>query len=299
MHAARARAATLTGLPVRRQRIAVVGFGRLGRACCAVVRDVADLELAGVVRREGSPRELRAPCAGITVARDLAELGEVHAALVCVPTSLVRAVAEGILQQRTPIIECARLDGEALVAHHRALDAYARSRRVAAIVAAGWDPGAVQLFQRLFGLFIPAGRTVLSTRPGVNLHHSAVAEGIAGVTGALATEFRGADGRLTHYVYVELAPRADPGRVSAAIVTQPAFAGQHVVVLPVESIAALEATGHGAIIERRGVARTGPHPTLLLEARFEVHAFAARVMVDAVRQLPATGGGAFRYTFSL
>jgi diaminopimelate dehydrogenase len=211
----------------------------------------------------------------------------------------VRGVAEGILQQRIPVIECARLEGGALAAHHKALDTFARSRKVAAIVAAGWDPGAVQLFQRLFGMFIPVGQTLLSTRPGVNLHHTAVAEDVAGVAGALATQLRGADGRVTHYIYVELARQADLEQVTADIVMQPAFAGEHVIVLPVDSIAALEATGHGAIIERRGASIAGPHPTLLLEARFDVHAFAARVMVDAVRQLPAGAGGAFAYTFSL
>jgi diaminopimelate dehydrogenase len=284
---------------MRRQRIAIVGFGRLGQACGAALQDVADLELAGVVRRETSPRSLPAPFRDVTVARDVSELGEIHAALVCVPTLLVRSVAEEILKQRIAVIECARLDGDALAAHHKALDTYARSRKVGAVVGAGWDPGAVQLFQRLFGVFIPVGQTALSSRPGVNLHHTAAAEGVADVAGALATQFRGADGRVTHYVYVELAPHADLEQVTKNIVTQPAFVGEHVIVLPVDSIAALEATGHGAIIERRGISKAGPHPTLLLEARFDVHAFAARVMVDAVRLLPAGAGGAIAYTFSL
>ena len=72
----------------------------------------------------------------------------------------------------------------------------------------------------------------------MNLHHTAAAEGVADVAGALATQFR-------------------------------------------------------------GVSTAGPHPTLLLEARFDVHAFVARVMVDAVRLLPGGAGGAIAYTFSL
>ena len=284
---------------MRRSRIAIVGFGRLGQACCAAVRDAGDLELVGVVRRATSPQRLPAPFDGVSVAHDVSELGEVHAALVCVPTVLVRAVAQEILKQRVPIVECARLEGAALAAHHKALDDYARTRRVGAVVAAGWDPGAVQLIQRLFALFIPHGHTQLSSRPGVSLHHTAAAEGIAGVTGALATQFRGADGRTTHYVYVELARQASLEQVAAAVAAQPAFLGENVVVLPIDSVAALEATGHGALIERRGGAESGPHPTLLLEARFDVHAFAARAMVDAVRLQPTGAGGAISYTFTL
>ena len=121
---------------MRRRRIAVVGFGRPGQACCTALQD-ADLELAGVVRRETSPRSLPAPFRDVTVARDVSELGEIHAALVCVPTLLVRSVAEEILKQRIAVIECARLNGDALAAHHKALDTYARSRKVGAVVGAG------------------------------------------------------------------------------------------------------------------------------------------------------------------
>jgi diaminopimelate dehydrogenase len=133
----------------------------------------------------------------------------------------------------------------------------------------------------------------------VSLHHTAVAEGIAGVKGALATEYRGADGRLMHYIYVELEKHAGLEQVQAAIAAEPEFLGEQLTVLPVASLAALEETGHGTVLERRGSARTGPHPTLLLEARFEVHAFAARVMVNALNQIGANQSGATTYVFSL
>ena len=34
---------------MRRLRVAVVGYGRLGRACARALRDTHDLELAGIV----------------------------------------------------------------------------------------------------------------------------------------------------------------------------------------------------------------------------------------------------------
>jgi diaminopimelate dehydrogenase len=283
----------------RRRRVAVVGFGQLGQRCVEVLKDTPELELAGVVRRPESAGRLASPWDDVSVARHVSELGNVDAALVCVPTQLVRGVAEEILQRRVPIVECARLEGRALAEHHRALDTHARNHRVAAIVGAGWDPGALPLLQRVFALLIPEGQTAASNRPGVSLHHTAVAEGIAGVKGALATEYRGADGRLMHYIYVELEKHAGLEQVQAAIAAEPEFLGEQLTVLPVASLAALEETGHGTVLERRGSARTGPHPTLLLEARFEVHAFAARVMVNALNQIGANQSGATTYVFSL
>jgi diaminopimelate dehydrogenase len=283
----------------RRRRIAVIGFGQLGSRCVESLRGATDFELAGVVRRRESPARLPPPWQEVAVARHVSELANVEAALVCVPTPLVLGVAEEILQRRIPIVECARLEGHALGAHHRALDTYARNHRAGAIVGAGWDPGAMPLLQRLFTVLIPEGQTAVSNRPGVNLHHTAVAEAIAGVKGALATEYRGADGRPMHYLYVEADPHADIEVIRERIAAEPEFLGGALTVLPVESIAALEEAGQGTVLERRGAARAGPHPSLLLEARYEVHAFAARVMVNALYQLGANQAGASPYAFSL
>ena len=67
-----------------RQRLAIVGFGRLGRACAEAVRETADLELVGVVRRAGSASRLPAPLEHVAVATHLRDLGRVDAALLCV-----------------------------------------------------------------------------------------------------------------------------------------------------------------------------------------------------------------------
>jgi diaminopimelate dehydrogenase len=47
----------------------------------------------------------------------------------------------------------------------------------------------------------------------------------------------------------------------------------------------------------RGTASSGAHQNLLLEGRFDVHTFAARVMLDAARRLPSLKAGA--HPFSL
>jgi hypothetical protein len=63
-------------------------------------------------------------------------------------------------------------------------------------------------------------------------------------------------------------------------------------VLPVESVAALEAEGHGITLERDGVAGGVGHQRFLVEARFDVHGAAAQVMVAAARALVGSPPGA-------
>jgi len=279
---------------IHRLRVAIVGFGRLGRACATALRDDHDLELVGVVRRV--PVVLPDPFQQVPVAGHLRELQNPEVALVCVPADAVLGVAREILQQRLPVAECAMLAGGALSAHHRALGEAAHNHRVAALVGAGWDPGALPLLRRLFETLIPHGRSETGIHPGVNLHHTAAVEQLPGVAAALACERRAADGRPQHYVYAQLRNGASIGEVERALAADPLYAGEETFVFPVADVAAVEAAGSGMVLERLGTGTQGAHQSLLLEARFDVAAFAARVMLDAARRVPQLKPGAHPYS---
>ena len=281
-----------------RRRLAIVGFGRLGMACAGEAAGADDLDLVGVVRRATSPGRLTAPFDRVAVATHLRDLGRVDAVLLCVPPTVASDAARDVLQLGIPLVECAILEGTAAVAHYRAIDSAARNHRVTAWVGAGWNPGILPLLKHAFEVLVPEGLTSVTARPGVDLHHTAAARGIEGVRDALATEFRGEDGRMTRYVYVELVQGADPEHVQAALDADPLFAGTRTLMFPVSNIVDLEKEGHGILLERRGTARHGAHQNLLLEARFDVPTFAARTMLDAVRRLPELPPGARRYFLS-
>jgi diaminopimelate dehydrogenase len=278
---------------MRRLRLAVVGFGALGRACALALLDAGDLELAGAVRRAGGA--LPAPLQRVAVGAHLRELKRVDAALLCVPPDAALGVARDILQQRLPLVECARLEGPALKGYYDELDRAARNHRVAAIVGAGWDPGALPLLRRLFEALIPRGQTLSEKHPGRSLHHSAIAAAVAGVKDALATEYRAPGGELQRYVYIELKKGADIGAVTQAIGSDPLFVDARAHVFAVPDLAALEAAGSGIVLERRATATPGHHEGLLLEARFDAPTFAARVMLDAARGLAQLAPGAHRH----
>ena len=275
---------------MNRLRLAIVGFGRLGQACAHALREAPDFELAGVVRRNLGA--LPPPFEHVAVAGHPRELARASIALVCVPAQATLDVARELLQQRLPLVECAALEGSALAAHHRALSEAAHRHRVPAVVGAGWQPGALPLLQRVFEILVPHGRTETSSHPGVTLHRTAALEGIAGVQAALACERRAADGRPQRYLYVQLAQGASFVEVERRVRADPLYAGEETALFQVDDVAALEAAASGIVLERRGSAGVDAHQSLLLEARFDAVRFAARVMLDAARQLPQLRPGA-------
>lgn len=282
---------------MRRIRLAVVGFGRLGRACLAAASEAADLELAGVVRRaELALAPLPKPYAQVKVAGHVTELGLVDCALVCVPPAVVVSVAIELLRHGVPVVECAAVDADTLQRNQEALHAVATDKRVPAVLGAGWSPGALSVFQNLFQLLIPKGETEITYRPGVSLHHSAAAKELPGIRDALCAELPGGNGRRQRYLYVELERGARLEQVEAAIAADPLFLGEDTRVFAVESVAALEQEAHGVVLSRIGTAGAGIHDSLLLEGRFDVHAFSARIMLEAARRLPTRKPGAHRYS---
>lgn len=273
---------------MRKRQIAVIGLGNLGRKCAEALLADASLTLAGVVRRTPAPVDW---LKDIPVVSHVSELKEVDAALLCVPADMTRGTAQEILQRRTPIVECARLHGEAFVAHHAEMQRMAHLYKATAIVGAGGDPGILSLLRSQFALLIPHGHTQSSLHTGTSLHHTLAAEGVAGVRKALATELKTPQG-TQRYVYVELEDGADAAAVEAAISRDPLFLDVESLVFPVENLAVLEETNRGVSLERHAAAGDASHAALLLEARFNEAELAARVMLAAARALPRLPHGA-------
>jgi diaminopimelate dehydrogenase len=274
---------------MKKMRLAIIGLGNLGRKCAEAIFADPATELAGIVRRNVAPDSgLKVP-----VVTHISELKEVDAALVCVPVDAVMGVAKNLLQSRIPVAECARLHGEAFLRHKSEIHRVALLHRVPAVVGAGCDPGALSLFRSYFALLAPHGHTESSLHAGSSLHHTLAAEGVKGVRKALATELKSIEGIDQRYVYVELEPSADAAEVERIIVNDPVFLDEQTLVFPVPSIAALEETNRGILLERHGKPGDAGHSSFLLEARFDEPGLAARMMLAAAQSLPSLQAGAY------
>ena len=77
-------------------RVAIVGYGNIGRYALEALEAAPDMECAGVVRRNGAenrPAEL----AGYDVVSDIRELRDVQVAILATPTRSVEDYAKEIL----------------------------------------------------------------------------------------------------------------------------------------------------------------------------------------------------------
>ena len=275
---------------MKKSRLAIIGFGRLGRKCVEAIDSDQATELAGVVRRPESFHDAGLKVPAVT---HISELNQVDAALVCVPVDAVMGIAQALLQSRIPVVECARLHGDAFLDHKSEIHRNALHHKVPAIVGAGCDPGALSLFRSQFALLVPRGHTETRLHTGTSLHHTLAATGIKGVSKALATEQPTGEGTLQRYVYVELEPSADAAAVENAIVNDPLFLDEQTLVFAVPSIAALEETDRGMMLERRAATGEASHASFLLEARYDEAGLAARMMLAAARSLPFLQAGAY------
>lgn len=275
---------------MKKMRLAIIGLGNLGRKCTEAIFADQTTELAGIVRRTVTSSGFGL---SVPVVTHISELKEVDAALICVPADTVMGVAKDLLQSRIPVVECARIHGEAFLRHKSEIHRVALLHKVPAVVGAGCDPGALSLFRSYFALLAPHGHTEISLHTGSSLHHTLAAEGVKGVRKALATELKPTGGTAQRYVYVELEPSADAAEVERTIVNDPLFLDEQTLVLPVPSIAALEETNRGVLLERHGKPGDASHSSFLLEARFDEAGLAARMMLAAAQSLPALQTGAY------
>lgn len=282
---------------MRRRRLAIIGLGRVGRACGEAIAATDDLAIAGLVRRQSSQGQALPSCfRDAKVAADASEIDAIDAALICLPPRLVREAATDLLQHRVPIVEAAVLPAAERPAHREAINRVALRHHTGAVVEAGWEPGMLALFQGLFAVLAPKGHTETRDRPGISLHHTLATRALPGIRDALCTELRAQGGRMQRYVYVELDPAAAVEDVVRAVQSDPLFLGQETVVVPVDSLAQLEQEGHGIVLERQGLAAGKAHQRLLLEGRFDLASVVAQIIVAAARALPRLGPGAHQLT---
>lgn len=234
------------------------------------------------------PKEI----SGVPVVTHAGALRDVGVALLCLPPAAVCGAAHDLLQHCVPIVECAALHGAEFSAHADALRRIALHYRTPAIVGAGWDPGMLSLLRGMLALLAPKGHTQVAPCRAAGLHPTLAARNLSGVRRALAADVTASGEGRRRYVYVELVPGSDAHEIATAIRADPLFADTDTIVVPVESIDALEEQGNGLVIERWGGSGIAAHQHFLLEARFDVVAVAAQTMLCAARAVRMQPAGA-------
>lgn len=271
-------------------RVAVVGYGNVGRFAVDAVLEAPDMQLAGIVRRSGErPPGLDA---AIPVAKDIAELGDVDVALLCAPTRSVPQLAEEYLAGGINTVDSYDIHGELVDVKHR-LDEVARRHGAVAIVSAGWDPGTDSMIRGLLELMAPRGMTYTNFGPGMSMGHSVAAKAAPGVKDALSLTVPLGQGLHRRMVYIELEEGASFEQAREFILSDPYFKHDDTRVIPVPSVADLIDMGHGVVIERKGVSGRTHNQLFRYTMRINNPALTSQVMVASARATMRQAPGAY------
>ena len=262
-------------------KVAVVGYGNIGRYSVEAIQAAPDMELVGVVRRDASSKQ-PAELANVKVVSNVDELGKVDVALVCGPTRSVPEMAKALVQKGICTVDSYDIHGE-LWNLHEMLNAECKKHNAASIISAGWDPGTDSVVRTLLMAMAPKGITYTNFGPGMSMGHSVVARSKEGVKNALSMTIPTGTGVHRRMVYVELEEGATLEAVTAAIKADSYFSSDETHVMAVESVDALQDMGHGVLIERKGV--SGKTQNQLFEFRMHINnpALTAQILTSCAR----------------
>ena len=275
----------------RKIRVAVVGYGNIGRYTVQALEAAPDMEIAGIVRRSGAqdkPRELEP----YVVVNDIAQLQDVDVAVLATPTRSVEEHALRCLSLGINTVDS--FDIHTLITDlRRTLGEAARKAGAVSIISAGWDPGSESVVRTLMESLAPKGISYTNFGPGRSMGHSVCARSKAGVRDALSMTIPVGEGIHRRMVYVELEEGASIDQVAADIKADPYFSNDETHVFQVDSVDALNDVGHGVNLVRKGV--SGQTHNQLFEFNMKINnpALTAQVLVNAARATMRQAPGAY------
>ena len=272
-------------------RVAVVGYGNIGKYAIQALEASSDMEIAGVVRRTVSG-EQPAELAPYKVVTDITELGKVDVAILATPTRSVEEHALKCLALGINTVDSFDIHGQ-IVDLRRSLDKAAKAAGAVSIISAGWDPGSDSIVRTLMESLAPKGLSYTNFGPGRSMGHSVCVRSKAGVKDALSMTIPVGEGIHRRMVYVELEEGASLEEVTKAVKADPYFANDETHVFQVESVDALNDVGHGVNLVRKGV--SGKTHNQLFEFNMKINnpALTSQVLVNAARASMRQQPGAY------
>ena len=261
-------------------KVAIVGYGNIGKFVLDAVLEAPDMEVAGIVRRNitNNPPELTP----YKVVTDIAELGHVDVAILCTPTREVQVHAERYLAMGINTVDSFDIH-QAIPALRRDLGKVAREHGTVAIISAGWDPGSDSIVRTLMEAAAPKGVTYTNFGPGMSMGHTVCVKSKPGVKDALSMTIPLGTGIHRRMVYVELEPGAKLEDVTAAVKADPYFASDETHVMAVDCVADVKDMGHGVHMTRKGVSGRTHSQRFEFSMAINNPALTAQILVGVAR----------------
>lgn len=269
-------------------KVAIVGYGNIGKYALEAVEASSDMECAGIVRRNASA-EGYPELAPYKVVSDIKELGKVDVAILSLPSRKVGEAAAKYLALGINTVDS--FDIHTSIPELRGeLGPVARANNAVSIISAGWDPGSDSIVRALMQSLAPKGISYTNFGPGRSMGHSVAVKAIPGVKDALSITIPIGTGLHRRMVYVELEEGADFKTIEAAIKNDPYFINDETHVQQVDSVDALNDVGHGVNLVRKGVSGKTHNQHFEFNMSINNPALTGQVLANmaraAVRQAP-------------
>ncbi len=220
-------------------KLAIYGYGNLGRGVEAAILKNPDMELVGVFTRR-DPASVRTQTGAKVFAADEIQnhKDEIDAVILCGGSATDLPTLTPMLAKDFCVIDS--FDTHANIpAHFDAVDAAARAGGKLALISCGWDPGMFSLNRLYANAILPDGKDYTFWGRGVSQGHSDAIRRIPGVLDArqytvpiedaLEAVRSGRQPELTarqkhlRECYVAAAPDADRAAIETAIKTMPNY----------------------------------------------------------------------------
>lgn len=263
-------------------KVAIIGYGNIGRYVLDAVQEAPDFELTGVVRRPSSISNTPLELSDTKVTSNLRELEKIDVAIICAPSREVTKFAREILSMGINTVDSYDIHTD-IWKFKKELETVAVKNNAVALISAGWDPGSDSIVRALFQAMAPQGITYTNFGPGMSMGHSTAVKSLPGVKNALSLTIPLGTGVHRRMVYIELKEGFSFEEVAATIKADEYFVHDETHVIQVDDVNKLIDMGHGVKMERKGV--SGKSHNQLFEFNMKINnpALTAQVLVCAAR----------------
>ena len=246
-------------------RVAILGYGNIGKAAEEAVKAAPDMELAGVYHHN-----------------DCLDCMDADVALVCTPTREVQKFATVLAARGICTVDSFDIHGQ-IWNLRSAMDAVCKAGKAVSVISAGWDPGSDSMIRAILLALAPKGLTYTNFGPGRSMGHTVAAKSKPGVKNALSMTIPLGTGIHRRMVYIELEQGADFKTVEAAILADDYFAHDETHVIAVDSVDALNNVAHGVNLVRNGVSGETHNQRFEFNMTINNPALTGQVMVSCAR----------------
>lgn len=246
-------------------RVAILGYGNIGRAAEEAINAAPDMELTGIYHHY-----------------DSLEVMQADVALVCTPTREVEVFAKRLIEKGICTVDSFDIHTQ-IYSLRQTLAPIDRANNAVSIISAGWDPGSDSVVRALLLAMAPKGITYTNFGPGRSMGHTVAAKAIEGVKDALSMTIPLGTGVHRRMVYVELEEGANVQEVEQRLLNDDYFVHDETHMIVVDSVDALNNVAHGVNMVREGVSGETHNQRFSYNMTINNPALTGQIMVSCAR----------------